>query len=562
MIEYILKHSNKDTMIYATFNKFDYCALFSGKKGFLKDHPLLRGGLLMHSRYKHLRFYDTMSYYKGGVEKIGKMLKKPKISFNLSKNSKNMSKWQKRKMITYNKRDCEITREFMIGFQEFSNKLGAQLKMTIGSCSMNLFKRRFLKEKIYHEYIKDKTFKNGQTVKEFIFSGYHGGRTEMFRRGTDKNHIYFKYDFNSMYSSVMQEEYPKPSSAQMQESESVKLNIDTILKYEGISEIDITIPYMYYPPLPVYMQDKLCFPIGKIKRQVFTNIEIREALKLGCKITAYYKGVYYTKTFSPFKEYVKEIYSFKEKYSIEDNQVYREVAKMYLNNLYGKFGQHKLIENEFFDYDERNDNDSSQDGIIFDEEAGFGIRETPKDSDNSFVIPIFAVYTTAKARIKLLRKLIKLKGIYIDTDSIISDKKIKTSDKLGELKLEGTLNSINIVKQKHYKETDDKGVSKYKIKGLHMSKNIEDKEQEFEDSITGKNIKQMHIVGIKEAVRKGLKINEQIFITKKFDLTDTKRIWIKPYEKDVMRDSRPIIIGFDNIKDLTKYYESLPKNII
>lgn len=554
MIKYMLEHTDKDTMIYATNNKFDYSVLFKHTKEFLKDKPMLRGGLLMHSRFGHLHFYDTLSYCKASVEKLGKLLKKPKIAFDLSKNTKNMTKWEKRKIIAYNKRDCEISREFMIGFQQLLNLLGGQLKMTIGSCSIDLFRRKYLKENIHHEYTINYVFKDGMTLKEFIYLAYHGGRTEMFKRGTDNKHIYYKYDYNSMYSWAMQEEYPKPSSAIVSENQKGTLNIDTIMKYDGITECTIIVPYMYYPILPIHLNNKLCFPIGKLEKSVFTNIELREAIKKGCIITHIYKTLAYTKTFKPFKNYVTDLYKYKEQYTKENNEVYREVIKLLLNNLYGKFGQHNLQELEFFNNDERNDNDISQEGIIFDEQSGFGYRETPIDKDLCFVIPIFAVHTTALSRIKLYRNLVKLKGIYCDTDSIFSRTKIGSSTAIGELKLEGTIKSINIVKQKHYHEIDTDGKQVYKIKGLRLDKDEKIREQQFNDSIDGKDIKQKHMIGIKEAIRRGKKINEMIYITKKFDLKDTKRTWIRPYNKNMMRDSKPIIIGYKNVEQLMKDY--------
>ena len=103
----------------------------------------------------------------------------------------------------------------------------------------------------------------------------------------------------------------------------------------------------------------------------------------------------------------------------------------------------------------------------------------------------------------------------------------------------------------------------YKIKGLTLAK-CEDKNeqarlraQQFEDSLHGNDIKQMRIVGLKQSLKGKYEVNEIMYITKKFDLNDTKRIWLKKYSKHGMKDSRPLICGFNNVKELMDYYNTL-----
>jgi hypothetical protein len=67
----------------------------------------------------------------------------------------------------------------------------------------------------------------------------------------------------------------------------------------------------------------------------------------------------------------------------------------------------------------------------------------------------------------------------------------------------------------------------------------------------------MRIVGIKQSLRGKYKLNQIIYITKKFDLRDNKRTWLKPYSKESMKDSRPRIIGFNNLVELKEYYDRI-----
>lgn len=557
LIQYMLTHTDKNVMIFATMNRFDFFGLFKHTKDWNKYGINMRGGLLMWKEYRHLQFYDTLSFTKSSVERIGNMLQLPKLKFNVSKNTLKMSKYKMRKLIAYNHRDCEVTRQFMCGFQELINSLGGKIGQTIGSTAMDLFRRKYLKEIIHHEYIKKYEFSDGTTVKEAIYNSYHGGRTEMFKRGYDKKNIYYKYDFNSLYPSVMLNEYPKPSSAIKSESINGKLNQDSILKYEGVAECEVVVPYMYYPILCTKIEDKLVFPIGKF-RDYFTYIELRLALENGVKITKIYKTITYTQKIRPFKDWVNELYALRLKYAKENNDVYKEIIKLLLNNLYGKFAMRHVNTLEIMREEDRNDNDSDQEGFRFEETNGYGIRETPKECNQTYIIPILAVYTTAYARIKLWKALVKLKGIYCDTDSIFTTKKMNDSQKLGELKLEGKSKGLNIFKQKHYNEIDLlTGKSKPKIKGLTLSSDEETRNKQFDDSINGNDIQQRRIIGLKESMKGKYQINEVVWITKKFDSTDNKRTWIKPYSKDKMRDSKPRIIGFKNLKQLEKYYKSI-----
>lgn len=553
MIEWMLKQTSKDTKIYATFNRFDFFVLFKHTKDWNNYGVNMRDSLLIWKEYKHLNFYDTMSYCKASVKSIGEMLGLPKLKFNVSKNKLYMTASEMRRMITYNHRDCEITLKLMQGFQEVINKLGGQLQQTIGSCAIDLYKRKYLEQPIHHEYIKENMFRDGQTVKEVIFQAYHGGRTEMFKRGYDKNNLYYKYDFNSLYPSVMINEYPKPSSAIMSERIDGKLNIDTILKYEGVTECEVIVPYMYYPILPLSHEDKLCFPIGRF-RGYFTNVELRLAIENGVKIIKIYKTIAYTQKFSPFTKWVKELYALRLQYAKEGNIVYKEIIKLLLNNLYGKFAMRHVEKLELIREEERNDNNLEQEGFIF-EGYGYGRRTTPIECKQTYIIPIFAVYTTAYARVKLWKSLKELNGIYCDTDSIFTTTKIRDSKELGELKLEGTSHGLNIFKPKHYLEKDaETGKIKVKIKGLTLSQDEDERVQQFEDSINGNDLKQMRIIGLKESLKGKYEINEVVYITKKFDARDNKRTWIKPYSRDEMRDSRPLIMGYNNLRELEEDY--------
>ena len=555
MIEYISKTIDKDTMLYATKNSFDFYALFGHTKEYLKEKPIMRGSMLIHAKHNNINTYDTKAYTKASVEQLGEMLGKPKLKINLAKNTIKMSYRRYLELRKYNQRDCEVTREFIIQLQEMLNTLGGTLKCTIGSCAMDLYRRKYLKENIHHEYKKE--FRDGTTIKEILELAYHGGRTEMFKRGQEHDKVFNYYDFNSLYPSVMLNKYPKPSSAILTENKKGHLNINSILQFEGVSDCEVLCPYMYFPILSTYYKKKLVFPIGRF-RHVFTHIELRKAIENGYKILKIYKTIAYTQTIEPFKEWVTELYAIRKRYKKVENKVYSDLVKLTLNNLYGKFFQSHVSDMEVIHLEDRDDKNLKQNGFTFDYNLGFGYKETPKESNQKFITPIFAVYTTAYARLKIWEKLVELDGVYCDTDSCLTEKIIPTSYELGEMKYEQSCVGLNVFKGKHYSFIDEKtGENVEKIKGLHMSKNKNTRLEQFEKSITGQRIEQEVFLSFKEAIRSGKKPNQIVMKTKKFDAHDDKRVWIKPYDRTLMQDSQPLIIGFKDIEELMKEYNSI-----
>ena len=581
MCKYIEEHTDKDTIVFATNNMFDYQALFSKQEDYKQYSPLLRGGRILISKYRGIQMYDTYNYVQLGVKELGEILKLKKGDYDV-KTTQPLYYYENHKkefknLRLYNYRDCQITREFMIQFQEILNQLGGQLKSTIGSCAMDLYRRKFLKENIHKEYCINKTFENGETVKEFIFRGYRGGRTETFKRGdTDKRidtekiikfemnrndklkrqhkpiHKYRSYDFNSMYMDCMRGKFPKPSSAIMRENRYGHLDIKNILKYDGVSECEVVVPYMKYPILPTTINHKLCFPIGKYT-DCFTNGELREHLKNNGKITKIFRQIYYTKQFSPFENWVNYIYGKRLEAQKKGNKVYDVVYKNIGVNLYGKFGTHKLSKFEMIDIQQTDNMIGVQ---VNDDDLDFTYRETPIECNQCYVFPIFSSHVTMKGRLKLWKELVKLIAIMCDTDSVFTDIKRKTTDKLGDMKLEHEIAILRPIKAKMYSYksiTKDKWI--FKLKGGQLGKGEFTKEEDYNTAVKGNKLKQWKFLKMKESARGKSVPNERIEFTKTFTTREDKRVWIPDlFDSNMYQESQPIILGFKNLDELNNYF--------
>lgn len=365
-------------------------------------------------RYKYIWFYDAAFHsYFAGIKKLGDMLNKKKLKDYYS-NTIN------KKLIAACQRDTEITYFFMIYFQDVLNGLGGSLKSTLAGCAMDLYRRMFMPPEA--EYF-DIPF----SILDDYRQAYYGGRTEVFNLNKIKN-VYY-YDINSSYPASMMLEYPDLKSWVNKPD----------LDYEGITYCKIEHPYMYYPVLP-FRGDKLIFPVGTWQGW-YCNNELRYAISQGIKVTPI-RGYHYTKSIYPFKDYINTLYNLRLRPGISKAE--SKIYKTLMNSLYGRFGM----------------NFGGLEKIQNKEREKIGGKPV-------FVNVIWAAMITAYSRIALHKFLVETESIYCDTDSTISRiKNVKTSNRLGDLKLEKTLNWFKADAPKHYEYQEKRGEKVRKLKGI------------------------------------------------------------------------------------------------
>lgn len=284
-------------------------------------------------------------------------------------------------------------------------------RSTCAGLAVRVFKRDFCFIKKFHKY--------GHELNEKFRLSYHGGRTECFIRGTNFENL-TDYDVNSLYPYVMfTKEFPNVC-------DKMQYSNDIDLEKEGLTYCTISVD-SYFPLTCTKIVTfdniaKLCFPNGKITG-LFTNAELRSLEESGeGKILGVKESYYWRNTFNPFKEYIKTYYSKKEQATIEKSPK-RQLYKIMLNSLYGKFGEHGECNTALM-----------YDGLI--------LNKQPSNPKSSWYhsVPI-ASYITSYARLHLweiIRNLEPQKVYYVDTDSIFTshDLSSKIGDKLGQLKIE------------------------------------------------------------------------------------------------------------------------------
>jgi len=247
---------------------------------------------------------------------------------------------------------------------------------------------------------------------------------------------------------------------------------DILKTFCAVSEVII---HTDLPIYPIRTAGKLIFPIGTFRTYLCTR-GLQTALKRGHVQSIKTMAVYQKAPL--FDSYVAFFYALKEKYSENKDEILTRMSKLFLNSLYGKFGQKKLltemIEDVTFDGYYRIDTIDLVTGEKEIEYKMFNkrvIEYGQEDGKQSF--PAIASHITEDARL-LLWQIIESTGpekvLYCDTDSI----KIRKRDlkhvkhpvdfhELGALKVEDQFDRLEIIAPKCYiteKERVLKGVPK------------------------------------------------------------------------------------------------------
>jgi hypothetical protein len=401
---------------------------------------------------------DNSNWFAGKLEKWGDKLNVPKMEMPDFKASD--KDW-----FEYCYRDTEILYKLQLWLIDFikSNDLG-NWKYTLAGLSFNAYRHRFMSHPIYIPEETRETYLARQS--------YKGGRTECFYSGHFEGEEFYKLDINSMYPFVMMiNEYPTNVEGYVR-----KPTIDSVekglKKYCAIAKcrVNITTPYF-----PIKYNDRTVYPIGTFTSYLSTP-EIRLAINKGW-IKEIEEIAWYRKR-NIFKDFVEFFYTERMKWAKEGDELRSYMFKIFLNSLYGKFGQRKY-DDKVIGFQEPGtyepsyyyDSVTNTRGITRQLGANIILSTVGGEGYNSFCA--IASHVTAYARIYLYSIIVKAKRDnvwYCDTDSIITNGTgysnvvdVIDNKRIGSLKVEGIANNVEIISPKHYKFGDSltlKGVSK------------------------------------------------------------------------------------------------------
>jgi len=533
MADYLKTKYMSRYMAFATNLGFDWNALFN-----LEDDwdLLYNGSRLIRTTFRpnHTSQYDTMNLAPDmSVKKMGKSLGLPKLEM------KDFAMASDEEIKEYNIRDTEITYRWVCWFQNEVNKLGGELKPTIASTALDLWRRKYL----YNDINQPSWLKNKSS-----YDSYYGGRVEVYKKGLMPKK-FFVYDINAMYPFVMlKTAFPDINYLKFNK----KNDLEYISEYEGCASVSIYVPPSYIPMVPYRHMERLLFPCGFLNG-VWTNTELRYAMDNGCAVNKIYWNLYSDREEYYFTDFITDLYQKRMEYK-KDNMPEEKVVKRLMNGSYGKFAT-KINKKGSGILRAINDNTKLEDligAMVYDNK--FYVKRLNKIP--VYIMPLISSYITAESRILLHKYLIKNEVYYCDTDSLFTPDTMDTSSLLGDLKLEYTARTGWIFGNKmYYLFTDEKNNPIIKCKGIPYSE-LDVFYSELFDKLNDKiTINFKKFIKLKEALRRKYLPNQIVDYRKTVSLYGfDKRTWLNK-EFNIFKEYTDTIPYFIDKNGINKYKE-------
>lgn len=511
--------NNKEcTYVYAHNLDFDFSVVSGYAEMKSRGYHLIKWfshnqGLYLKFRKgtRSVVFSDTLMLFPMSLKELGKYAGLDKLE--MPKSDDDESRW-----LEYCRRDVEILRTAMLKYLKFLKEqdLG-KFAITIGQQSFNAFRHKFMKEDIF--------IHGNEELDKIEEESYYGGRTEAFYIGEINQPVYY-LDVNSMYPFVMRNFfYPVKYLFEVNNITTQELSW-LIKRFCVIAQVVVETD----KPLVPLRRDRVIFPIGRFTGW-YTTGEIRMLLEN--KAIKEVKRVLVYKRAMIFKDYVDYFYRMKLEGKKQNDLFKYLMAKLFLNCLYGKFGQRtkeltevnsdevsiEELENPVISLSGR-----KVDYIVFQDKIWQVHDREP--SRNSFIAIASHVTGYARAYLWRIMQYIGRDHIYYcDTDSVFVDEegfrraeRIIDNYKLGALGIKGCYKKLLILGAKAYVTEDER-----KIKGIPARATpISDNAYQFEQ-----------FMRFKTKLRKKL-LNEQVVVL-------AQRVLSGKYEKGNVTPSGRVI---------------------
>ena len=387
----------------------------------------------------------------------------------------------------YNENDCVILYNALNQFEDALVELGGELKSTIASSAMTLFRRVYLKEEIL----------TNDRSNDVSRKSYFASRVEVFQKKVEGEAYY--YDINSSFPYAMLSPVPGdllsvrntlPDSA-LQATYGKSVLVDVLFE----------LPDMHFPPTPTRYKGKVIFPTGQW-RSWLTGVDLALMLREGGKILKVFEVLTFSE-FDGLAAYATDLYNRRK---ATDDPVEKMTYKLLLNSLYGKFAETGDKQELLINPSKRDLKKLSIENMI---SPGIWLREHEVEVSHMHV-PI-ATWITSRARKTLYDFMKESREFhYCDTDGFSTLDKYEESNELGGLKLEKIITKGEFEAPKVYRMEGliktPKGWEKdtlVKAKGFSLSKNTKEASQQFDDLKNGHPVHSERMVRIRENVRAG-----------------------------------------------------------
>ncbi|MEK5036401.1 DNA polymerase [Paenibacillus sp. FSL R7-0302] len=366
-------------------------------------------------RRKKLVILSSTNYYSQSLASLGEIFKLPKLDFPHGKIVDMSDPADREQALEYVHRDVDILETAMLSFIAFIERedLGP-FGLTVAGQAFTAFRHRFVEDESIFIH------SNPQAL-EVERRAYAGGRNECFRLGKIPEPV-IVLDINSMYPHVMAtHRYPTRLLTFWRESTPEK--VLSMIMDDYLICCDVVLDT---GDQNIFHQrsSRLIFPVSTFETTL-TTPELIVAFERGMVRKVRNVCVYEGDTI--FASYVDYFYTARLEASAADDEVHAHLFKMFLTNLYGKFGQ----KNETWEKTDEADptvidmqhvfaNGRHEWVKVFG--GGVWMRNTDEDDLEAFnSFPGIAAHVTGYARM-LIWKVIETAGranvYYTDTDSV------------------------------------------------------------------------------------------------------------------------------------------------
>lgn len=472
-VDYLVKCNPKNTHLHLVCHNASYDVQISGilqelfRRGYqVKSHILeFPPFVFTVVRGKHkITLLDSMNYVRVSLASLGKSIGIPKMDYDYYRRGVDQT------LIEYALNDVKILSEWFMKYYKFliDNRL-SPFGYTLASQAFRTYRYRFLSQPIPLHRVQEVL-----AIERF---GYVGGRVECFRIGDFDNDTYYKLDVNSMYPFVMSEkQYPTVYLGYIDNPSQDKL-YNLHKTHYLIAQVDIETNVGLYP---LRLSDRVIYPKGQFSALLHSG-ELDLCLRYALNYRV--QRVYIYKKADIFSDYIKYFYDMKLNAEEKGDAITRNMAKLLMNSLYGKFGQagyedihitKNNPDNQYYRYKAYSQRLGKE--VVIDHINGVETT-TIRKGESYYSYPAIAGAVTSYAR-AYLAELMLTTGFdqlyYVDTDSlIVSETGYKRLSEyidnfsLGYLKIEGITDSVSIHGLKDYRFGDTvkiKGVSRNAVK--------------------------------------------------------------------------------------------------
>ena len=265
------------------------------------------------------------NFYKQSLASIGDSLGLPKMAMPPTDDMA--------AMLEYCRNDVTILRAAFFALFVYTQDIaGVTPGITAAMASHRVYKAG------YYQGVKDaQGTQHIPFINDAERAAYHGGRTDTFFKGSPVGETVYKYDVNSLYPYCMLGDMPV-RYLQPGKNEWVT-GLDGFII---LAQVDLYIPpeseYGFLGLEGIPHDGRLIFPVGRYRSWIWEPL-----LKIAAR-HGYIERVHNVLLYeceNIFDGYITDLYQRRLEYRAAGNDSFQMLTKLFMNSLYGKFGQRK-----------------------------------------------------------------------------------------------------------------------------------------------------------------------------------------------------------------------------